>query len=96
MRIIEPAISEVTTMAEALTQPHEGRKRSTNLTLRDSLVQEARTLEINLSEAAEDGIARAVAKVRSDQWVSRNRDAMASYNDFVAENGLILEDLQTF
>lgn len=71
-------------------------KRSTNLTLRESLIQEARTLDINLSQAAEDGIARAVAKARDKQWIERNRAAMASYDAFVEKEGLILEDLRTF
>jgi antitoxin CcdA len=71
-------------------------KRSTNLTLRESLVQEARMLDINLSQAAEDGIARAVAKARDEQWIARNRAAMASYDAFVEKEGLILEDLRTF
>ena len=73
-----------------------GEKRSTNLTLRASLVQQARGLDINLSLAAEDGIARAVAKARDEQWVARNREAMASYDAFVTKHGLILEDVRTF
>ena len=73
-----------------------GEKRSTNLTLRASLVQQARGLDINLSLAAEDGIARAVAKARDEQWVARNREAMASYDAFVTKHGFILEDVRTF
>jgi antitoxin CcdA len=71
-------------------------KRSTNLTLRESLVQEAKALDINLSLAAEDGIARAVAKARDEQWIERNRGAMASYDAFVEKEGLILGDVRTF
>jgi antitoxin CcdA len=74
----------------------QGRKRSTNLTLSDNLVEEARALDVNLSQAAEDGITRAVTVARDEQWVRRNREAMASYDAFVAEQGLILEDLRTF
>jgi antitoxin CcdA len=74
----------------------DGSKRSTNLTLRTSLVQEARLFDINLSAAAEDGIQRAVAKARDQQWIERNRAAMASYDAFVEREGLLLEDLRTF
>jgi antitoxin CcdA len=74
----------------------QSRKRSTNLTLSDNLVEEARALDVNLSQAAEDGIARAVTAARDEQWVRRNREAMASYDAFVAEQGLILADLRTF
>jgi antitoxin CcdA len=74
----------------------DGSKRSTNLTLRNSLVQEARLFDINLSAAAEDGIERAVAKARDQQWIERNRAAMESYDAFVEREGLLLEDLRTF
>jgi antitoxin CcdA len=74
----------------------DGLKRSTNLTLKSRLVRDARQLGINLSAAAEDGIARAVAKARDQQWVERNRGAMASYDAFVEREGLLLEDLRTF
>jgi antitoxin CcdA len=82
---------------DQLTEPvDDGLKRSTNLTLRSRLVRDARQLGINLSAAAEDGIARAVAKARDQQWVERNREAMASYDAFVEREGLLLEDLRTF
>jgi antitoxin CcdA len=74
----------------------DGLKRSTNLTLPSRLVRDARQLGINLSAAAADGIARAVAKARDQQWVERNRGAMASYDAFVEREGLLLEDLRTF
>jgi antitoxin CcdA len=82
---------------DELSEPvDDGLKRSTNLTLRSRIVREARQLGINLSAAAEDGIERAVAKARNQQWVDRNRAAMASYNAFVEREGLLLEDLRTF
>jgi antitoxin CcdA len=74
----------------------DGSKRSTNLTLRTRLVQEARSFDINLSAAAEDGIERAVAKARDQQWIERNRAAMASYDAFVEREGLLLGDIRTF
>ena len=84
------------TMNDIRKEARIGTKRPTNLTLQESLIQEARTLDINLSQAAEDGIARAVAKARDEQWIARNRAAMASYDAFVEKEGLILEDLRTF
>lgn len=83
-------------MDQIAKETRGGGKRSTNLMLRGSLVQEARALDINLSLAAEDGIARAVAKARNEQWVERNRGAMASYDAFVEKEGLILGDIRTF
>ncbi len=71
-------------------------KRSTNLTLRTALVREARTLDINLSAAAEAGIERAIAKARDEQWIARNRAAMRGYDAFVERDGLLLGDVRTF
>jgi len=71
-------------------------KRSTNLILPSNLVREARLLDINLSAAAEAGIERAVARARDEEWVARNRKAMASYDAFVEREGLLLEDIRTF
>ncbi len=51
--------------------PKIERKRSTNLTQRDSFL-------------------------RDEQWVERNRAAMAGYDAFVEKEGLLLEDLRTF
>jgi antitoxin CcdA len=83
-------------MDELIEPVDDGLKRSTNLTLRSRLVRDARQLGINLSAAAEDGIERAVAKARDQQWVERNRGGMASYDAFVEREGLLLEDLRTF
>jgi post-segregation antitoxin (ccd killing protein) len=67
------------------------RKRSTNLTLPKSPMEEAPAPDINLSQTA-----RAIAVARDEGWVRRNREAMASYDASVAEQGLILEDLRIF
>ncbi len=72
-----------------LTGPaDDGLKRSINLTLRSRLVRDASQLGINLSAAADDGIERAVAKARDQQWVERNRGDMASYDAFVERGGI--------
>ena len=74
----------------------KGARRPTNLSLSEALVGEARALGVNLSRAAELGVATEVARVRAQQWIERNRAAMESWNDYVAENGLPLEDLRLF
>jgi antitoxin CcdA len=74
----------------------DGPKRSTNLTLRTKLVQEVRQFDINLSAAAKEGIERAAAKAHHQQWIERNRSTMASYDAFVEQKGLLLDDLRTF
>jgi antitoxin CcdA len=77
-------------------QVRHGTKRSTNLTLPEALVEEARSLDINLSEAAAEGIAAAIRRARDERWKERNREAMESWNGLVAREGLPLEDLRLF
>ena len=71
-------------------------RKSTNLSLDQALVSAARSLEINLSRAAEDGIRSAVAKSQQDRWKAENRDALESSNRYVEENGLPLQAHRQF
>lgn len=71
-------------------------KRPTNLTLSEPLIEEARALNVNLSRAAEEGIARAVKEARDARWIAENREAMVVYNRWVEEHGLVLDDLRLF
>ena len=48
-------------------------KRATNISLAESLLAEAKQLRINISQAAEAGVARAVAEKRAELWVAENQ-----------------------
>ncbi|HET9646441.1 MAG TPA: type II toxin-antitoxin system CcdA family antitoxin [Burkholderiaceae bacterium] len=71
-------------------------RKSTNITLRLELVEEAKALGINLSKAAEAGVADAVARKRAERWLADNRDALESSNAFVERNGLPLARYRNF
>lgn len=71
------------------------RKRA-NLLIDVDLVSEARPLGINLSRAAEAGIAAEVKRAKEAQWLEENRDAIAAWNRWVAENKLPFEDLHAW
>ncbi len=66
------------------------RKRATNLSLSADLVDAARSLDINLSEACERALAAEVRKAREAQWLAENREAIESSNNYVREHGLPL------
>ena len=74
------------------TQP----KKPTNLTLDRRLLEEARNLNVNLSQAAESGVRRAVAEAKAEAWLRENVEALASSNDWVARNSLPLEQYRRF
>lgn len=66
------------------------RKRATNLSLPADLVDAARALDINLSEACERGLAAEVKQAREAQWLAENRAAIESSNAYVEAHGLPL------
>ncbi|HYP30470.1 MAG TPA: type II toxin-antitoxin system CcdA family antitoxin [Burkholderiaceae bacterium] len=71
-------------------------RKPTNISIAPALVAEARELGVNLSQAAEVGIAEAVARRRQERWLEENREALESSNAFVEEHGLPLERHRVF
>ena len=71
-------------------------RKATNLSLDSSLLAEAKSLQVNLSRAAEDGIRLALARAQSELWQRENKAALESSNDFVERQGLPLSHLRQF
>ncbi len=71
-------------------------RKPTNVSLDRGLVEEARALGINLSQACEKGIADQLARVRAERWRAENRQAIAAYNDYVEAHGLPLARFRQF
>lgn len=72
------------------------RRRATNVTLSEQLVTEARTLDVNLSKAAEAGIAAAVRAERNRRWQEDHRERIDAFADWFEENGLPFQDLRVY
>lgn len=66
------------------------RRRSVNLTIREDIIDAAKSLKLNASKAAEAGIAQAVKEARSEQWRAENRAAIDAHNARMARNGPLL------
>lgn len=71
-------------------------KKATNVSLAEPLLAEAKVLRINVSQAAEAGVARAVAEKRAELWVAENAEAFECWNAYVEKNGLPLARYRTF
>lgn len=71
-------------------------RKAANLSLDSELLSQARELDINLSRAAEDGIAKAVKAERERRWLEENTEAIKAYNEYIDKNGLPLEEYRTF
>lgn len=73
-----------------------GGRKSTNLTLSVALVNEARALGVNVSQAAEFGIEAAVAVQRKERWLAENIEAIESSNSYVERHGVPLSKHRNF
>lgn len=71
-------------------------KKPTNLSLDQDLLREAKALGINLSQAAETGLRRAVAEARAAEWKRENAAALQSSNEWVERHGLPLHSHRRF
>jgi antitoxin CcdA len=73
----------------------EARKPS-NLSLDAALVAEAKSLGINLSRAAEEGLRKAVSDTKTEAWKRENHEAIQAINAWVEENGIPLAEYRQF
>jgi len=71
-------------------------RRAANVTLPEPLIQEAKALGINLSQACEKGLAASVSEARAAAWLRENRAALDAWNDDVEANGIPLSEFRQF
>ena len=71
-------------------------RRATHVSLRADLTEEARRLDINVSQACEAGLAAEVKRAREAEWVKENRAAIESSNAYVEKHGLPLARYRQF
>ncbi|WP_447765993.1 type II toxin-antitoxin system CcdA family antitoxin [Sphingopyxis panaciterrae] len=71
-------------------------KKATNVSLSAELVEEAKRLGINVSEACQGGLAAEVKKVREAAWQEENRAAIEASNEYVRKHGLPLAKYRQF
>ena len=74
----------------------DGPKRPTNVSLNAELVDQARALGINVSEACQAGLAAEVKAAREAAWKEENREAIESWNAYTREHGLPLAKYRQF
>ena len=79
-----------------VNRPRSAAKRATNVSLPEDLLSEAKALQINISQAAEAGVAQAIARTRSERWLAENQEALESSNAFVEKHGLPLAKYRMF
>ena len=77
------------TVSKAVRQP-------ANLSIDSNLLRDAKALDVNISRAAEAGIAEAVSAERARLWKLENRHKLEAWNEYVERNGLPLAKYRQF
>ena len=67
------------------------RRRPVNLNLPHDLMDAARSLGVNASQAAEAGIAAAVRRAREEAWLKANQAAIDEHAAWLDRHGMLLE-----
>jgi antitoxin CcdA len=68
------------------------KKRAVNLFVDVELLDEARRMNINISETLEQRLRGLVRAEQEKRWLQENQEAIAYYNRRVAERGLLSDD----
>jgi antitoxin CcdA len=72
----------------------QAKKRAVNLFVDVELLDEARRLNINISETLEQRLRSLVRAEQEQRWLQENRDAIASINEFIDRHGLLADRLR--
>jgi antitoxin CcdA len=71
-------------------------RKSVSISINSQLIEDAKALDVNLSGAAEAGIAKAIAAEETRRWQEENKEAIQSSNEYVRRNGLPLAKHRLF
>jgi antitoxin CcdA len=71
-------------------------KQAANLSINSDLLKAARDSGVNLSAVMEEALIYKVVAAKREAWVRDNADAIASYNEFVTENGVYSSGSRSF
>jgi antitoxin CcdA len=76
--------------------PQSPNRQPTELALDRTLIDEAKHLDIDLSQACEQGLRDAIARETAPRWQADNAGALAASNAHVEQHGLPLADARLF
>ncbi len=77
-----------------MMRSRQAKKRAVNLFVDVELLDEARRLNINISETLEQRLRGLVRAEQEKRWLEENRDAIASINSFIDRHGLLGDRLR--
>ncbi len=67
------------------------KRRPINLTIREDVLKEAKSLKLNASKAAEAGLVHAIKEAHAKEWLEVNKQALIAHNKRVEKDGTFLK-----
>ncbi|HEY4731651.1 MAG TPA: type II toxin-antitoxin system CcdA family antitoxin [Gammaproteobacteria bacterium] len=71
-------------------------KKAANLSINSDLLQKAKMLNINISQALEQHLAELVRESLRKQWREENSKAIGNYNERIEQSGVFSDGLRKF
>ncbi|MDO8412483.1 MAG: type II toxin-antitoxin system CcdA family antitoxin [Gallionellaceae bacterium] len=71
-------------------------KKSANLSINADLLQQAKRLNINLSQTLEQHLAEIIRQAQRSQWLIENKKALDVYNRRIEKQGTFSDGLRRF
>jgi len=71
-------------------------KKAANLSINSDLLQKAKNLHINLSQALEQRLIELLLKEKRREWMAENQAAIEYYNRRIEAEGVFSEGLRRF
>ncbi len=71
-------------------------RRSVNLSINSDLLQQAKALNINLSQTLERHLGEVVQQLKREQWLAENQAALDEYNRRIEARGMFSDGLRRF
>lgn len=71
-------------------------KKSVNLSINADLLQQAKRLNINLSQTLEQHLVEIIRQAQRSQWLAENRGALDQYNRRIEKHGTFSDGLRRF
>ena len=75
-----------------MIRTRQSKKRAVNLFVDVELLDEARRMNVNISETLEQRLRGLIRAEQERRWLEENQEAIAQYNRRVAEHGLLSDD----
>lgn len=72
------------------------RRKPTNVSIREDILEAARSHGLNVSRIAEEALSAAIREKQQAAWLAENAEAIAYQNRLVEEEGAFGDDVRSF